>query len=151
MEIKARVEQLLAAIEEAIGYGYGRWQDEKKYEKIEDYAVLYAKKAKALGWTITRMTSNPYGFHATHEEAKLELQVTVRGSLLSWRARPVGTDPKPIERFQLKTLIAALKLEQKGMTRSRRPSALAIAKTKTGLKTNDRAKQIAKLQEMAHG
>lgn len=52
-----------------------------------------------------------------------------------------------IERFRFVVLISALKLEIKGM----RGSALAIAKKTTGLKTNDRAKQIAKLEEMSHG
>lgn len=55
-----------------------------------------------------------------------------------------------IERFRFVVLISALKLEIKGMRRSR-GSALAIAKKTTGLKTNDRAKQIEKLEEMSHG
>ena len=55
----------------------------------------------------------------------------------------------PIERLRLRTIISALKLEQKGMRRSRSPSALAIAKLTTGLTTNDRAKQIEKLEEMS--
>lgn len=54
-----------------------------------------------------------------------------------------------IERFQVRVLISALKLEQKGMKRSRRPSALAIAKKLTGLKTNDRAKQIERLDQLS--
>lgn len=55
-----------------------------------------------------------------------------------------------IEKFRFSVLISALKLEIKGMRRSR-GSALAIAKKATGLKTNDRAKQIERLEEMTHG
>lgn len=43
------------------------------------------------------------------------------------------TTPGGIARFQLVTLRGALRLEQKGMTRSRRPSARQIALKQSGL------------------
>lgn len=88
--IKPRVEKLLAALDQPIGYGYSRWQDEKKYEDIADYAVLYEAEAKKLGWEITKMTPSPYGFRAVHRKAKVELEVSVRASELTWKARPLG-------------------------------------------------------------
>ena len=60
----------------------------------------------------------------------------------------VLTTPDQIRRYHLLALIGALKLEQKGMRHSK-GSALKVAKQRTGPKTNDREKQIAKLREMA--
>lgn len=88
--IKPKVEKLLAVLDQPIGYGYERWQDEKEYEDIADYAVLYEAKAKKLGWEITKMIPRPYGFRAVHKKAKVELEVAVRANELTWRARPLG-------------------------------------------------------------
>ena len=89
-KITAKVEKLLKVLDDQLGYGYGRWQDEKEYEDINEYAILYAGKAKQLGWEITKMTARPYGFHAVHSKEKLELEVSIGGDGdLSWRARPM--------------------------------------------------------------
>jgi len=95
-KITAKVEKLLKVLDDQLGYGYGRWQDEKEYEDIKDYAVLYAKPAEKLGWKITKMTARPYGFHAVHSKEKLELEVSIGGdNSLSWRARPLRSAGVP--------------------------------------------------------
>ena len=60
----------------------------------------------------------------------------------------VGRDA--VEVFRLATLISGLRLELKcpGMKMSRHMSALKAAKTITGLKTNDRAKHLARAELM---
>ena len=65
---------------------------------------------------------------------------------------PGGTaydGPHAVEAFRLNTFIRGLELEgATGMRLTRGPSMLARAKAVTGLRTNDRAKHIAKLREM---
>lgn len=56
--------------------------------------------------------------------------------------------PVAVEAFRLRALISALKLEMVGLKMSRGMSALAVAKRTTGLRTNDRAQQIARLRIM---
>jgi len=56
--------------------------------------------------------------------------------------------PDAVEVYRLRTLIAGLKLEMKGIRITSRVSCLKIAKSLTGLKTNDRAKHIERLSIM---
>lgn len=42
---------------------YGRYQDEKEYEDIKDYQVALPTLPK--GWTVTKMSSRPFGFQFT--------------------------------------------------------------------------------------
>ncbi len=53
-----------------------------------------------------------------------------------------------VEVFRLAALISALRLEIKGIRMSRGASMLAIAKRTTGLRTNDRTTQAARLRVM---
>jgi hypothetical protein len=53
-----------------------------------------------------------------------------------------------VEVFRLATLISALKLEKKGIRMTRGYSALSVAKQTTGLRTNDRDTQIARIEVM---
>jgi len=58
--------------------------------------------------------------------------------------------PKAVNVFRLATLVSGLKLEMKcpGLKLSRHGSALKFAKPITGLKTNDRAKHVARAELM---
>jgi hypothetical protein len=58
----------------------------------------------------------------------------------------VGRDA--VEVFRLAALASSLSLEMKGLRLSRHVSALAVAKQTTGLKTNNRAKQLERVLEM---
>lgn len=42
-------------------YLAGRWQDEREYEDIADYAKPLQKLAKAAGVEIVKMTKRPFG------------------------------------------------------------------------------------------
>lgn len=42
-------------------YLYQRWQDERGYEAIEDYAKPLSRVAKKVGVKILRMTGRPFG------------------------------------------------------------------------------------------
>jgi len=54
----------------------------------------------------------------------------------------------PIEQFRIRTIASGLKLEAVGLRRSRGPSCLTLAKTLTGLKTNDHSVQREALLKM---
>jgi hypothetical protein len=53
---------------------------------------------------------------------------------------------KAVDAFRIRVIISGLKLESKGMRMSRGLSALKTAKSLTGLKTRDYAKQIERLE-----
>jgi len=56
--------------------------------------------------------------------------------------------PQAIEAYRIKVLISGLKLEMSGMRVSRGVNCLKLAKQLTGLKTNDRERQIYRLQHI---
>ena len=58
------------------------------------------------------------------------------------------TGPAGTQVFRLAAIKSALNLEAKGIKIRRGYSALKTAKTITGLKTNDRAKQAAALEQL---
>lgn len=41
---------------------YSRWQDEKEYENINDYAEPIKPKVEAIGGKFIRMNKRPFGF-----------------------------------------------------------------------------------------
>ena len=51
--------------EALMGDLYGRWQDEKEYEDINDYKVPFERAAKKWGITIVKMKKSPFGMHFT--------------------------------------------------------------------------------------
>lgn len=53
---------LFATLDETAGYLWSRWQDEREYEDINDYAKVFAAKLPA-GVTLLKMTKRPFGFH----------------------------------------------------------------------------------------
>lgn len=61
-----------------------------------------------------------------------------------------ATGPVAVEAFRFRVLISGLRLEMRcpGMKVSRGVSCVALAKRATGLKTNNREKLIARLEEM---
>lgn len=42
---------------------WGRWQDEKEYEDIKDYALPLKSVADAAGVEVIKMTKSPFGCH----------------------------------------------------------------------------------------
>jgi hypothetical protein len=57
---------------------YSRWQDEKEYEDIADYASVLTKAISPHGATLTKMTKKPFGFHFLAEGKKYFFGVNSR-------------------------------------------------------------------------
>jgi len=78
-----------------------------------------------------------------------ELDITPRNVITNenGKLRSV-TGPEGMQAFRMRTIITGLKFEMNcpGMKLTRGPSCLAHAKQLTGLKTNDRAKQLARME-----
>ena len=53
---------LVHGLGEKISYGYSRWQDEKEYEDISDYAILFREDIEKAGGRFERMNKQPFGF-----------------------------------------------------------------------------------------
>jgi len=61
-QIKENSNKLFNLCEEKMGYGYSRWLDEKDYEDINEYAVLFETFIKEVGGKLVSMTKRPFGF-----------------------------------------------------------------------------------------
>jgi hypothetical protein len=61
------------------GYLQDRWADEKKYEKIEDYAVALGKHMPS-GVKVVRMTKRPFAAHVQFADKSMwELKLRNKG------------------------------------------------------------------------
>lgn len=79
--VKDEISALLDA--DWLGYLYGRWQDEKEYEDINDYGKAFTKNT---GYPVIRMKKSPMTFVFSHPkvaDSVYELKVTARST--SWR------------------------------------------------------------------
>lgn len=61
-QVKENSKKLFNLCEEKMGYGYSRWLDEKDYEDINDYAILFENFIKEVGGKLVSMTKRPFGF-----------------------------------------------------------------------------------------
>jgi hypothetical protein len=70
-------------------YLYGRWQDEKQYEDINDYG---ASVAKTYGVTVLKSSGSPFEFEVSipGEDGSYAVQVHVRGREQVGRYRRVA-------------------------------------------------------------
>ena len=59
---KKTADAIFEALEKPMINGYSRWLDEKDYEDINDYAVLFTAKVVELGGEFIKMTKRPFGF-----------------------------------------------------------------------------------------
>lgn len=59
---RAALHAMLDAVAPIAGNLWGRWQDEREYEDINDYGKVFAGKLPE-GFSLTRMTKRPFGFH----------------------------------------------------------------------------------------
>lgn len=60
-EHKATINRVFRSAEKTMSYLYCRWQDEKEYEDIADYAKPIRPLLPA-GMNFRRMTKRPFGF-----------------------------------------------------------------------------------------
>lgn len=64
METREKMLAINSEVEIPLAYGYERWQDEKEYEDINDYATLFKDKVEKHGGKFLKMTKRPFGFKA---------------------------------------------------------------------------------------
>ncbi len=83
--IKITVDHLFHKIEGALVGSFTRWQDDKAYEDINDYAVLCKGDIEAAGLTFVRMTRRPFGCIAEYHG--WEVQFSVTSKKYSWSAK----------------------------------------------------------------
>ena len=74
-ERKEKAEKLFDEMGEVIGNAYERWVEEKEYEDINDYAVLFQPNVEAIGGQFIRMTKRPFGFIYTLDEATYQVSI----------------------------------------------------------------------------
>lgn len=61
---KVSLDAMSAAMHENFDYLAGRWEDEKEYEDITDYAS-HIMKFLPDGFILTKMSQRPFGFYFT--------------------------------------------------------------------------------------
>jgi hypothetical protein len=76
----------LNEITETMSYLYGRWQDEKEYEDINDYQKPLKSLLEKHNVTIVKMTKRPFGFRMIMEGKSWDVKTIVRGYNLCVRA-----------------------------------------------------------------
>ena len=69
--MKARLSALLRDVGDKLEYAYSRWQDERGYEDIHDYEVLYKKPVADAGFTYLTITTRPFGFVFQGDDGKV--------------------------------------------------------------------------------
>jgi len=60
--VRKNLSTLLSDTMDTLGYSWGRWQDEREYEDIKDYAQLFTKAIEKSGFQFVKMTKRPFGF-----------------------------------------------------------------------------------------
>ena len=55
-----------------------RWQDEKKYENIEDYAAIVRPKVEAMGAKFIKMTKRPFGFQCMVDGKTYQMRMSTK-------------------------------------------------------------------------
>jgi len=68
-ERKEKASKLFEELDGVMENAYSRWLDEKEYEDINDYAVLFQSKVEAIGGQFIKMTKKPFGFKFILEDA----------------------------------------------------------------------------------
>jgi hypothetical protein len=83
-EIRARIERMFEDLACYLEMLYERWQDEKDYEDIEEYADVIRKRLPA-GISLSQMHRRPFGFSfvCTGFSATYNMNVTAKG--VAWK------------------------------------------------------------------
>lgn len=62
LDIRKNLSVLFDETADSLEYGWSRWQDEREYEDINDYAQLFTKAIEKSGFQLIKMTKRPFGF-----------------------------------------------------------------------------------------
>jgi len=68
---------------ETLSYLYERWQDEREYENINDYAKPLTALATKHGLKIEKMNKRPFGCDVSINNRKFRVDVTARS--MGWK------------------------------------------------------------------
>lgn len=63
-DTEKKLKAIFSDVKERLENGYERWLDEKDYEDINDYAILFRAKVESGGGKFRKMTKRPFGFIA---------------------------------------------------------------------------------------
>jgi hypothetical protein len=55
---------------------YGRWQDEKDYEDINDYGTLIKKEVDKIGGKFIKMVKKPFGFLYSLDDVTYQISIS---------------------------------------------------------------------------
>lgn len=78
-----KVDNFVNAAEQTLCNLWSRWQDEKEYEDINDYAQPLLAAAEAVGLPAPVMTKRPFGCKFTLNNMTFQVSVTSRS--LGWK------------------------------------------------------------------
>jgi len=79
----AKINKMYEVLQDTMLNLAGRWQDEGKYENIEDYRKVIEKSLPA-GFSITKMTKRPFGFQFKIG-TEAEYAIIVSGRKYEWK------------------------------------------------------------------
>jgi hypothetical protein len=65
-----QLQKFFKKIENTLLYAHMRWQDEREYEDINDYAKAFIPAIEEADFTFLKMTKRPFGFQFTAESRK---------------------------------------------------------------------------------
>jgi hypothetical protein len=77
-----RINAMFSTIQGLLQNLWARWQDEGKYENIDDYGKVIAKNLPK-GFKLSRMTKRPFGFEFSINGGLYAIKAT--GQYLSWK------------------------------------------------------------------
>jgi len=81
------VEAFFTEAQKMLSYLYSRWQDEKEYENIEEYAKPLTATAEKHGLKIVKMNKRPFGCDLSINN--MTYRVDVKSTSMGWgRVRP---------------------------------------------------------------
>jgi hypothetical protein len=82
IEISKAIETFVSANQNLLGNLWGRWQDEKEYEDINEYGAVIAKNFPE-GWKLIKSAKRPFGVTVQIEQE--QWQVSVTGRSMGWK------------------------------------------------------------------
>lgn len=82
VEISKAIEAFIDTNQRLLGNLWGRWQDEKEYEDINDYGKVIAEKFPE-GWTLLKSNKRPFGVTVKIEAEEWKISVT--GTSMGWK------------------------------------------------------------------
>lgn len=82
-ETLEKINNFLDSSEQLMSNLYGRWQDEKEHEDINDYKAPIEKNLPS-GFVITKMNKRPFGFNFT-VGTNAEYQLFMNRTQMGWK------------------------------------------------------------------